>query len=113
MAHGDNRGLKLPPRVAPIQAVIVPVAAHKEGVIEKAQELNDRLKKNFRMKLDLRDNYSTGFKFNDWEMRGVPVRIEIGPKDIENGVTVLVRRDTLEKEVVKLDELESRLAEVL
>ena len=113
MAHGDNRGLKLPPRVAPIQAVIVPVAAHKEGVIEKAQELNDRLKKNFRMKLDLRDNYSTGFKFNDWEMRGVPVRIEIGPKDIENGVAVLVRRDTLEKEVVKLDEIESRLAEIL
>lgn len=113
MAHGDNRGLKLPPRVAPIQAVIVPVAAHKEGVIEKAQELNDRLKKNFRVKLDLRDNYSTGFKFNDWEMRGVPVRIEIGPKDIENGVAILVRRDTLEKEVVKLEEIETRLAEVL
>lgn len=113
MAHGDNRGLKLPPKVAPIQAVIVPVAAHKEGVVEKAQELNDRLKKSFRMKLDLRDNYSTGFKFNDWEMRGVPVRIEIGPKDIENGVAVLVRRDTLEKEVVKLDDLENRLSEVL
>ena len=113
MAHGDNRGLKLPPMVAPIQAVIVPVAAHKEGVVEKAQELHDMLKKNFRMKLDLRDNYSTGFKFNDWEMRGVPVRIEIGPKDIEKAQAVLVRRDNLEKEIVKLDELESRLAEVL
>ncbi len=113
MAHGDNRGLKLPPKVAPIQAVIVPVAIHKEGVIPKAEELNEKLKKNFRMKLDLRDNYSTGFKFNDWEMRGVPVRIEIGPKDIENGEAVLVRRDTLEKEVVKLEKIESRLAELL
>ncbi len=113
MAHGDNRGLKLPPRVAPIQAVIVPIAAHKEGVIEKAEELNNSLKNKFRMKLDLRDNYSTGFKFNDWEMRGVPVRIEIGPKDIENGQAVLVRRDTLEKEVAKLDNLDNRLAELL
>lgn len=113
MAHGDNRGLKLPPRVAPIQAVIVPIAAHKEGVIEKAEELNNSLKNKFRMKLDLRNNYSTGFKFNDWEMRGVPVRIEIGPKDIENGQAVLVRRDTLEKEVAKLDNLDNRLAELL
>ncbi len=113
MAHGDNRGLKLPPRVAPIQAVIVPIAIHKEGVIEKAQELNEKLEKKFRMKIDLRDNYSTGFKFNDWEMRGVPVRIEIGPKDIENGEAVLVRRDTSEKEVVKLDKIEERLAELL
>ncbi len=113
MAHGDNRGLKLPPKVAPIQAVIVPVAIHKEGVIEKAQELNDKLQSKFRMKLDLRDNYSTGFKFNDWEMRGVPVRIEIGPKDIEKGEAVLVRRDTLEKQVVKLDEIEDKLSELL
>ena len=113
MAHGDNRGLKLPPKVAPIQAVIVPIAMHKEGVIEKADEINQKLKNKFRMKLDLRDNYSTGFKFNDWEMRGVPVRIEIGPKDIENGVAVIVRRDTLEKEIVKLDDLEIRLSEVL
>ena len=113
MAHGDNRGLKLPPKVAPIQAVIVPIAAHKEGVIQKAEELNNKLKKNFRMKLDLRDNYSTGFKFNDWEMRGVPVRIEIGPKDIENDQVVVVRRDTLEKEVVKLENLENRLAELM
>ncbi len=113
MAHGDNRGLKLPPKVAPIQCVIVPVAMQKEGVKEKAQELFDSLKKKFRMELDLRDNYTPGFKFNDWEMRGVPVRIEIGPRDIENGVAVLVRRDTLEKETVELTNLENRISELL
>ncbi len=113
MAHGDNRGLKLPPRVAPIQAVIVPIAMHKEGVIEKAEEVYEILKKNFRMELDARDQYSTGFKFNDWEMRGVPVRIELGPKDIENNQVVLVRRDTLEKEVVKFENIETRLSELM
>lgn len=113
MAHGDNRGLKLPPRVAPIQAVIVPVAIHKDGVKEKAEELYDSLKEKFRMELDIRDQYSPGFKFNDWEMRGVPVRIEIGPRDIEEGVAVLVRRDTLEKETVKLEKIEDRLAELM
>ena len=76
MAHGDNRGLKLPPRVAPIQAVIVPIAMHKEGVLEKTNKIFEELKNDFRVKLDDRDNYSTGFKFNDWEMRGVPVRID-------------------------------------
>ena len=113
MAHGDNRGLKLPPKVAPIQVVIVPVAAHKEGVAEKATELYDELKNTYRVKLDLRDNYSTGYKFNDWEMRGVPVRIEIGPRDIENGVAVLVRRDTLEKETVELSKLNERIGTLL
>ncbi len=113
MAHGDNRGLKLPPRVAPIQAVIVPIAMHKEGVVEKAEELYNKLNKKFRMEFDDRDQYSTGFKFNDWEMRGVPVRIELGPKDIENNQAVLVRRDTLEKEVVKLENLENRLSELM
>ena len=109
MAHGDNRGLKLPPRVAPIQAVIVPIAQHKEGVLEKVTEIYNGLNKKFRMKLDDRDNYSTGFKFNDWEMRGVPVRIEIGPRDLENNQAVLVRRDNGEKEVVELAKLEERL----
>ena len=113
MAHGDNRGLKLPPKVAPIQAVIVPIAQHKDGVLNKANEIFEELKNQYRMKLDDRDNCSTGFKFNDWEMRGVPVRIEIGPKDIENGVAVLVRRDTGEKEVVQLDQLNSKLEETL
>ena len=113
MAHGDNRGLKLPPRVAPIQAVIVPIAQHKEGVLEKVTEIYSNLNKKFRMKLDDRDNYSTGFKFNDWEMRGVPVRIEIGPRDLENNQAVLVRRDSGEKEVVELSKLDERLESLL
>lgn len=113
MAHGDNRGLKLPPRVAPIQAVIVPIAMHKEGVKEKAEELYEKLNENFRMEVDVRENYTPGYKFNDWEMRGVPVRIEIGPRDIENGECVFVRRDNQEKMIVKLDKIEDTLKEVL
>ena len=113
MAHGDNRGLKLPPRVAPIQAVLVPIAIHKEGVQEKAEELYKALKDKFRMEIDLRDQVSTGYKFNDWEMKGVPVRIEMGPRDIENKECILVRRDTSEKVTVKLDDLEKKLAELL
>lgn len=113
MAHGDNRGLKLPPRVAPIQAVIVPIAQHKEGVLEKVTNIYNDLNKKYRMKLDDRDNCSTGFKFNDWEMRGVPVRIEIGPRDLENNQAVLVRRDNGEKEVVELSKLDERLDSLL
>lgn len=113
MAHGDNRGLKLPPRVAPIQAVIVPIAQEKGNVLEVVNELNEKLSKKYRMKLDDRDNYSAGFKFNDWEMRGVPVRIEMGPRDIENNQAVLVRRDTSEKITVNLEELEEKLGELL
>ena len=113
MAHGDNRGLKLPPKVAPIQAVIVPIAMHKEGVKEKSEKLFDELKKKIRVHLDDRDQYSTGYKFNDWEMRGVPIRIELGPKDIENGKCVMVRRDTGEKIDVQLSEVDSRIEELL
>ena len=113
MAHGDNRGLKLPPKVAPIQAVIVPIAMHKEGVIEKAQELFENLNKKIRVKLDDREQYSTGYKFNDWEMRGVPIRIELGPKDIENGKCILVRRDTSEKIEVEFKDVESKVEELL
>jgi prolyl-tRNA synthetase len=113
MAHGDNRGLKLPPRVAPIQVVIVPIAQKKEGVLDKANELFVDLKKDYRVKLDDRDNYSTGYKFSDWEMRGVPLRLEIGPKDIENNQCVLVRRDTAEKIIVSLDEVNAKIAETL
>ncbi len=114
MAHGDNRGLKLPPKVAPIQVVIVPIAAHKEGVTQKATEIyQELLEAGYRVKLDLRDNYSTGYKLNDWEMRGVPVRVEIGPRDIENGECILVRRDTLEKQEVQLDQLSHELGILL
>lgn len=113
MAHGDNRGLKLPPRVAPIQAVIVPIAMHKEGVKEKATELYNELNKKYRMQLDDREQYSPGFKFNDWEMRGVPVRIELGPRDIENNKCIISRRDTAEKIEVSLDEINEKLQEIL
>ncbi len=113
MAHGDNRGLKLPPRIAPTQVIIIPIAMHKDGVLEKNRELYDRLKKKFRMEIDERDNYTPGYKFNDCEMRGIPLRIEMGPRDIENNKAVLVRRDTLEKEVVDLDNIENRVSELL
>ena len=113
MAHGDNRGLKLPPKLAPIQTVIVPIASHKEGVIEKSTEIYEKLKQKYRVKLDTRDQYSTGYKFNDWEMRGVPVRIELGPRDIEQGKAVLVRRDTGEKVEVSLEQMETKLGELL
>ena len=113
MAHGDNRGLKLPPRVAPIQVVLVPVAMHKDGVIEKTTDIYNSLKDKFRMEIDLRDNVTPGYKFNEWEMKGVPIRIEMGPRDIENGVCVLVRRDTSEKIIVNQTELENKILELL
>ena len=113
MVHGDNRGLKLPPRVAPIQVAIVPVAANKPGVIEKATQIYENLNKKFRVKLDSREQYTPGYKFNYWEMKGVPVRLEIGPRDIENGQCVLVRRDTSEKCTVRLDNLEEEINTLL
>ena len=113
MAHGDNRGLKLPPYVAPIQAVIIPIAQEKGNVLEVAEQIKEKLEKDIRIKLDDRDNYSVGYKFNDWEMRGVPVRIEIGPKDIERGEVILTRRDTFEKMPVKIEELEEKVKELM
>ncbi len=113
MVHGDERGLKLPPRIAPVQVVIVPVAAHKEGVNEKAAELYSLLKgAQIRVNLDDRDA-SPGWKFNEWEMKGVPLRLEIGPKDIEKNQCVLVRRDTHEKAFVSLDNIEKTVADML
>lgn len=107
MAHGDQRGLVLPPVIAPIQVIIIPVAAHKEGVTEKAREITAALcDMGIRAECDERD-MSPGWKFNEWEMKGVPVRLEIGPRDIENGVCVIVRRDTLEKEQLALSDLAS------
>ena len=104
MAHGDDDGLILPPAIAPVQVVIVPVAAHKPGVIEKCRELADEIGKYARVKLDDSDK-QPGWKFAQWEMKGVPVRLEVGPRDIENGQCVLVRRDTREKQFVKFEEL--------
>ncbi len=113
MAHGDNRGLKLPPRVAPIQVVIVPIAQHKEGVLDKVYEVKEKLSDKFRVKVDDRDKYSPGYKFNYWEMKGVPLRLEIGPRDIENGECILVRRDTSEKIKVKLENIDEEIKELL
>ena len=106
MTHGDERGLKLPPKVAPIQAVILPIAAHKGGVMEKCQEIRDQLAAaGIRVRLDDRDNVSAGWKFNEWELKGVPVRLEVGPRDLEAGQVLCVRRDTFEKKPLPLDGL--------
>ena len=112
MVHGDDDGLILPPRIAPIQAVVIPIAQHKDGVIEAAQKLTDSIKGICRVKLDTSDN-SPGWKFSEYEMKGVPVRIEIGPKDIEQAQCVVVRRDNREKIIVKLCELPAKLPEIL
>ena len=107
MSHGDDNGLVLPPAVAPIQVVIVPVAMHKDGVLDKARELEQQLKDaGVRVKVDDSDN-SAGWKFSEYEMKGVPLRLEIGPKDIEKGQCVLVTRHTREKTFAPLDQLES------
>ena len=113
MAHGDNNGLVLPPKIAPIQVIVLPIAQHKPGVLEKAQELVDRLAKlGLRVKGDFSDN-SPGWKFANWEMKGVPLRIEIGPKDIENNQCVAVRRDDREKLFLSLYELDTKVPELL
>ncbi len=113
MTHGDNNGLVLPPKVAPTQLIVVPVAAHKPGVAEKAQELCDRLNAaGYRAKIDLSDN-SMGWKCAEYEMKGVPVRVEMGPRDMVGNSCVMVRRDNGEKTVVSLDELEQKAGELL
>lgn len=111
MVHGDNSGLVLPPKIAPTQVVIIPIQQRKEGVLEKAFELRDRLGA-FRVKVDDTDK-SPGWKFSEQEMRGIPLRVEIGPKDMEAGKCVICRRDTREKLEVSLDELETRVGEIL
>ena len=105
MTHGDNEGLVLPPRIAPTQLVVIPVASHKPGVTEKAQEIYEMVKAaGVRAKIDLSEN-SPGWKFAEYEMKGVPLRLEVGPRDIANGQCVLVRRDNREKTVVKFEKL--------
>ncbi len=113
MAHGDARGLVLPPLVAPIQVIIVPIAAHKGGVIEKVKELESALMKaGIRAEVDTRD-MSPGWKFNEWEMKGVPVRIEIGPRDIENNQVMVARRDLGDKTAYSLDGIDNAIVSLL
>ncbi len=112
MVHGDNEGLVLPPKVAPTQVMVIPIQQKKEGVLEKAQDICDRVGRIARTKLDSSDK-SPGWKFADCEMRGIPLRIEIGPRDLEEGKCIVVRRDTREKTPVMLSELEERIPQML
>lgn len=112
MVHGDDSGLVLPPRIAPVQVMVVPIQQQKEGVLDKASEVKAALAKNFRVKIDVSEK-SPGWKFAEQEMRGIPVRVELGPKDIEANQCVVVRRDTREKQIVSLEELNEKLSEIL
>ena len=113
MVHGDDDGLVLPPRVAPVECRIIPIAQHKEGVLDRAHELLAELKKaGYRVKIDASDK-SPGWKFSEQEILGIPTRIEIGPKDIENNQVVVVRRDNREKIVVSLDDIATQLRVIL
>lgn len=104
MVHGDQRGLILPPKVAPTQVVVLPIAAHKEGVLEVCEDVAQQLEQaGIRVKLDDRTTVSPGWKFNEWELKGVPIRLEIGPRDIANGQSIAMRRDTLDKSPVQLE----------
>ena len=114
MVHGDERGLVLPPKVAPIQVIIVPIAIHKEGVVDKAREVYQKIAAaGIRVELDDRDTQSPGWKFNEWELKGVPLRLEIGPRDIENNQVVLVRRDNFEKKFVPMDNMIQAIQDLL
>jgi len=111
MVHGDNEGLVLPPKIAPTQVVVIPIQQKKEGVLECANKIYESLS-NFRVKVDDTDR-SPGFKFAEQEMHGIPIRVEIGPKDMERGMCVLVRRDTREKYECQIEEVSSKVAELL
>ncbi len=114
MTHGDERGLKLPPKIAPIQVVILPIAAHKGGVNEACADIAAKLKSaGLRIELDDREGYSAGWKFNEWEMKGVPLRLEVGPRDLEAGQVTAVRRDTYEKLQLPLEGLTEKVAALL
>lgn len=113
--HSDDKGLVLPPKVAPIQVVIVPIYDSKtrEEILKEANNLEKKLKTEFRTKLDDREEFSPGFKYNEWELKGVPIRVEIGPKDIKNKQVVLVRRDTNKKEIAKINNIVEKLKELI
>lgn len=115
MVHGDDRGLNLPPKVAPVQVIIIPIMFDKtkKEVRNKAEDIITILKKDFRVEIDSRDEYTPGWKFNEWEMKGVPLRLEIGPKDLANGQVMVVRRDTGEKMAVKEEKLVETVEKLL
>ena len=112
MTHGDQNGLVLPPQIAPVQVVIVPIPNHKLAP-DKSQELKDQLKTKFRVHLDLVDDETAGFKFNKWELKGVPLRIEVGDRDLASSSVVIHRRDTGEKTTVVLSDLETKITQLL
>ena len=114
MMHSDDKGIVLPPKIAPTQIVIVPIffKDDKEKILKKANELKNKLKK-YSVELDDRDSYTPGWKFNEWELKGVPLRIEIGPKDVEKSQVVLVRRDNNDKEAVKIADLDKEIENTL
>ena len=113
MTHGDNSGLRLPPKIAPIQIVVIPIAQHKEGVLDAAESVRSRLANaGFRVRSDVSEQ-SPGWKFAEYEMKGIPLRVEMGPRDIENGQCVMVRRDNGEKVTVNLTELEDKASSLL
>ena len=113
MVHGDDSGLVLPPRIAPTQVMVIPIAQHKDGVLAKANEIYEILKdRDIRTKIDISEK-TPGYKFSEQEMLGIPIRIEIGPKDIEQNQCVIVRRDTSEKITIKLDEVTEKVKEIL
>jgi len=117
MAHSDDHGLVVPPKLAPIQVAIVPIYKNEEQqnmVVEKAREIKEQLeKKGISVKLDDRDTYKPGWKFNEYEFKGVPVRIAIGPRDVENGTVEVARRDTLEKEIYQMADIENKVEHLL
>jgi prolyl-tRNA synthetase len=116
MSHGDDSGLKIPPRIAPVQIVIIPISLGnwKQEVLPKTQELEQELKKEgWRVKLDAREEFTPGWKFSEYELRGIPLRIEIGPRDIKNNQAIVVRRDTMAKESVSLDSLKTKIPLIL
>jgi len=117
MAHGDDKGLQLPPKLAPTQSVLIPIIPNEDSksvVLETVNKLHEELRKSYRMKIDDRDNISPGFKFNEWELKGVPLRIEIGPKDIEKNSVVFSRRDGVDgKNSISINEVSQKLKDNL
>lgn len=117
MAHGDDKGLQLPPKLAPTQSVLIPIIPNEDSksvVLETVNKLHEELRESYRMKIDDRDNISPGFKFNEWELKGVPLRIEIGPKDIEKNSVVFSRRDGVDgKTSISINEVSEKLKDNL